>query len=249
MVKRLGLMFFLACGILVLLTGLGWAVNRVYFQETGDTIYISSFPGSVGLHMKFDYDGPDSLAAMVHPFTWAGSSAGVSLISKSCDNSGWFAGSAAAIFDQKTCRFDTPDKQMVNGLRFTEPTAVVTPGTNKLYAVWSFNITTENSVLCLDSTFMTPTSRLKWINTKGTGVFPQYTKKCWVIAKSPLKCGDANGDDVVDIADIVFLLNYVFYSGAPPRGLADVNGDGVVDISDIVWLINFIFYAGPAPHC
>jgi hypothetical protein len=199
--------------------------------------------------MKFDYDGPESLAAMVHPFTWAGSSAGISLVSKTCDNSGWFSGSAAAIFDQKTCRFDSPDKQMVNGLRFTQQTAIVSPGTNKLYAVWSFNVTTENSTLCLDSTFMSPSNRLKWINTKSVGIFPQYTKKCWVIAKSPLKCGDANVDGYVDIADVVYLINYVFRGGPQPPGLGDVDGDGVIDIVDIVWLIEYLFRGGPAPHC
>ena len=243
MKKELILIF----SLLILFANTLFATDRVYWDETGDTIYVSSFPARVDLHQRFDND--DTLAAMVHPFSWAGSSLGVSLVSKNCDNSGWFSGSAASVFDQKVCRLDAPNKQMVNGLRFTCPDCLVPPGTNKLYAVWSFNVTTENSTLCLDSTFMSPSNRLKWINTKSVGIFPQYTKKCWVIAKSPLKCGDANVDGQVDIADIVYIINYVFYSGPSPFGPADVNADGVTDIVDIVWLIEYLLRGGPAPHC
>jgi hypothetical protein len=65
-------------------------------------------------------------------------------------------------------------------------------------------------------------------------------------------CGDANVDGVVDIGDIVFLINYVFYSGPAPQPVfnaADVNSDGVVDIGDIVYLISYVFYSGPLPYC
>ena len=244
---RTGLVVALAVSFLLLFAASPFAANRVYFQETKDTLYIYKFPGKVDLHMMFDND--DTLTAMVHPFSWAGSSDSITLVAKNCDNSGWFAGSGAAIFDQKICRFDPPDKQMVNGLRFTCQTCVVPPGANRLYAVWTFNVQTENSILCMDSTFMTPTNHLRWINIKSAGITPQYTKRCWVIAKSPAVCGDANSDGKVDLVDIVYLINYVFYGGPPPGGSADVDGDGVVDISDIIWLINYMFYGGPPPTC
>jgi hypothetical protein len=61
--------------------------------------------------------------------------------------------------------------------------------------------------------------------------------------------GDANGDEITDIGDIVYLINYVFYGGpAPdPVELGDANCDGVVDIGDIVHLINYVFYEGIPP--
>jgi uncharacterized delta-60 repeat protein len=65
-------------------------------------------------------------------------------------------------------------------------------------------------------------------------------------------CGDANQDAIVDIGDIVYLINYVFYSGADPLSNSrcnDVNIDGVVDIGDIVYLINYVFYSGAEPNC
>jgi len=62
-------------------------------------------------------------------------------------------------------------------------------------------------------------------------------------------CGDANGDDVVNIGDPVFIINYVFKFGPTPDPLcsADANGDAAVNIGDPVYLINYIFKFGPAP--
>jgi hypothetical protein len=64
--------------------------------------------------------------------------------------------------------------------------------------------------------------------------------------------GDVNVDEVIDIGDIVYLINYVFYTGSPPVPCVekgDCNCDGIVDIGDIVCLINYVFYNGPPPCC
>ncbi len=62
-------------------------------------------------------------------------------------------------------------------------------------------------------------------------------------------CGDADGNQSVEISDVVFLIDYIFKSGpAPdPTEAADVNLDGAIDIGDPVYLINYIFRSGPAP--
>jgi outer membrane protein assembly factor BamB len=61
--------------------------------------------------------------------------------------------------------------------------------------------------------------------------------------------GDANGDSSITISDVVYLINYVYYSGTPPnpQEAGDANCDAVVNILDIVYLINYIFKGGPAP--
>ena len=63
--------------------------------------------------------------------------------------------------------------------------------------------------------------------------------------------GDANADGVVDIADVVYVLNYLFINGpAPiPFEAGNVNCDGLVDIADVVYLINYLFIDGPPPSC
>ena len=72
-----------------------------------------------------------------------------------------------------------------------------------------------------------------------------------VLASQPTYvAGDANGDDLVDVADIVFLINYLYRSGTAPDPLAagDSNADCVVDVADIVYLINYLYRSGPAPQ-
>jgi hypothetical protein len=65
----------------------------------------------------------------------------------------------------------------------------------------------------------------------------------------PFIPGDANGDDVVDIADVVYLINYLFIGGSAPDPMesGDVNGDGVVDVGDVLYLINYLFIGGSPP--
>jgi parallel beta-helix repeat protein len=64
-------------------------------------------------------------------------------------------------------------------------------------------------------------------------------------------CGDANGDEKVNLADIVYLVSYVFKHGPAPVPLArgDANGDGKVNIADIVYLVAYLFKGGPPPKC
>jgi rubredoxin len=63
--------------------------------------------------------------------------------------------------------------------------------------------------------------------------------------------GDANSDGVVDPADVVYLINYLFRSGPAPDPLqaGDANCDGVVDPADVVYLINYLFRNGTPPGC
>ena len=64
-------------------------------------------------------------------------------------------------------------------------------------------------------------------------------------------CGDANGDATINLADAVFLINYVFKSGPAPEPLeaGDANCDGSVNLADAVHLINYVFKGGPEPCC
>ena len=58
------------------------------------------------------------------------------------------------------------------------------------------------------------------------------------------KKGDANGDNTINAADIVFLVNIIMGSN-PDAGnsAADVNGDGVVNAADIVEIVKMIMAA------
>jgi uncharacterized Ntn-hydrolase superfamily protein len=64
------------------------------------------------------------------------------------------------------------------------------------------------------------------------------------------RCGDVNVDGVVTSADVIYLVNHVFKSGAPPQPVpeaGDVNQSGALTSADIIFLVNYIFKSGPAP--
>ncbi|MCK4403954.1 MAG: hypothetical protein KAW02_02575 [candidate division Zixibacteria bacterium] len=63
--------------------------------------------------------------------------------------------------------------------------------------------------------------------------------------------GDANGDGMIDLADVVFLISYLYKGGIPPTPLeaGDVNCDGEINLADVVYLINYLYRGGPAPPC
>ncbi len=64
---------------------------------------------------------------------------------------------------------------------------------------------------------------------------------------------DGNGDNLRDLTDAVFSLNFQFLAGVPSQcpGSMDCNKDGVIDLTDAVFDLNFQFLAGvppPAPY-
>jgi hypothetical protein len=63
--------------------------------------------------------------------------------------------------------------------------------------------------------------------------------------------GDANGDEVIDVADVMHLINYLFLAGPAPDPLeaGDANCDQVVDVADVMYLINYLFLGGSPPSC
>lgn len=62
-------------------------------------------------------------------------------------------------------------------------------------------------------------------------------------------CGDASGNFIVSVSDVVYLLNYIFSGGPAPNPVlaGDVNCSHTVSISDAVYLINYIFGGGSVP--
>lgn len=67
------------------------------------------------------------------------------------------------------------------------------------------------------------------------------------------KCGDVDGDGsaIPNIADLVFMVTYMFQEGEIPPVLpaVDVDGNGSIDIADVIWLVSYMFSDGPPPVC
>ena len=63
--------------------------------------------------------------------------------------------------------------------------------------------------------------------------------------------GDVNQDMLLDVADVVYMINYLYKSGTAPLPFVDqgdVNHDKVTDVSDVVFLLNYLFKSGSAPQ-
>lgn len=64
-------------------------------------------------------------------------------------------------------------------------------------------------------------------------------------------CGNANGDETVNVGDAVHIINYVLKDGPAPDPVeaGDANADWSTDFGDAVRLVNYVFRMGPAPAC
>ncbi len=78
----------------------------------------------------------------------------------------------------------------------------------------------------------------------GEAVRFYFTDREWVVA------GDVDGSGGgVDIADLVYLVTFMFQGGPPPVPYesANVNCIGDIDIADLVYLVSYMFQGGPQP--
>jgi len=64
-------------------------------------------------------------------------------------------------------------------------------------------------------------------------------------------CGDADNNGEVNVADLVYMVNYIFKAGPPPEILesADVNASGEINVADLVYMVDYVFKGGPPPYC
>ncbi len=77
-------------------------------------------------------------------------------------------------------------------------------------------------------------------DTDGDGV----GDACCCIAR-----GNADGEGGVNVADLTYLVEYLFFEGptppCPEEGNAD--GSGGINVADLTYLVDYLFFSGPAP--
>ncbi|MBC8256283.1 MAG: PepSY domain-containing protein [Candidatus Marinimicrobia bacterium] len=64
-----------------------------------------------------------------------------------------------------------------------------------------------------------------------------------MVSGNPSLPGDINGDESVNIQDIIFLINFILGTDDPDAAefnAADINGDNVLNIQDIILIVNLI---------
>jgi len=85
----------------------------------------------------------------------------------------------------------------------------------------------------------------------GPGTSTSFKLYAGFVHSTVVKCGDANADGSLTVADVVYLVNYLFKGGpvAKPYEAGEANCDGKVTVSDVVYLVNYLFKGGPVPIC
>ena len=107
----------------------------------------------------------------------------------------------------------------------------------------------QRTYLYFDSCFFPPAGDFILSNDMGNSITPFVSiEPIQILYWEPYICGDANGDNQVNIQDVYEIINYVFL-GSFPYGIwvCDANCDNQVNISDAVWLIIFLYNGGQKP--
>jgi hypothetical protein len=209
------------------------AADSVSFYPDYAYYPLPSGPGRFYAHMQVSND--NSLGAMILPFIWSGP---VSYDSVTFRES---------IFPSLLYRTVNPDigasKVLIGAIPVSEPPI---PPSRGLFATLCFTLTNNTGLVLVDSCFFSPINHFTFTTAEPQGYTPQFIFGDFPVLK--YWPGDANFDGRVDIADIVYLFNYLFVEGpAPPHPItSDINGpDRVIDVQDIVYLIDYLFTNGP----
>jgi hypothetical protein len=87
----------------------------------------------------------------------------------------------------------------------------------------------------------------------GPGTSPSYEMNSgfWQHFLGGFLRGDANGDGIINLEDVIYLVNYLYKGGLSPSPLeaGNCNCDEVLDVGDVIFLINYLLKDGPRPSC
>jgi hypothetical protein len=131
---------------------------------------------------------------------------------------------------------------------FGSGTSFATPLTAGVAALVIQAHPTWSNMQVREAMMMTANNHNSPNNTFGWGILDAWAAIHYQFIP-PYVHGDPNSDNIVNISDVVYLIQYIFAGGPAPSPLqsGDVNCDTMVNISDAVYLIQFIFSGGPAP--
>jgi hypothetical protein len=121
-------------------------------------------------------------------------------------------------------------------------------GGRVLVATFTFTLD-DTTTLCFDTTWFV-TSRHEFSRSDAVTYIPRDNLP-YCIAIQLAEYGDANGDGLINISDVIYMVNYLYRSGPPPVSFeaGDANCDGDHSLVDILTLINYLYKGGRPPGC
>jgi hypothetical protein len=141
---------------------------------------------------------------------------------------------------------------------YTYSTSTTDPENDDVFYQWDWNDSTINQWLgpfksgepC-HTVHNWSTPGLYNVRVRAKDIFDHKSDWSDSLPVAVYACGDCNCDGTIDVADIVYLINYLFIGGSEPQPMlcaGDCNADGAVNIADVVYLINYLFIGGSSPE-
>jgi hypothetical protein len=114
----------------------------------------------------------------------------------------------------------------------------------------TMTLTAEDTTTIRIDTCFAPGGRMAFSRSDAVTYIPWHNGPFYVNVQRSVY-GDATGDGVINIADVMYMINYLYRKGPYPASFeaGDANCDGVHGILDIVILINFLYKGGRHPGC
>jgi len=118
-----------------------------------------------------------------------------------------------------------------------------------LLATMTFKLE-DTTTVCVDSCFWPPAIHYNFSRSDAVTYIPRDNMPYCVRIRNAIR-GDANGDQVINVTDVVYMMNYLFRHGPPPVSFVsgDANCDDDLGILDVVLLINYLYKEGSVPGC
>ncbi|MCI0530879.1 MAG: S8 family serine peptidase [candidate division Zixibacteria bacterium] len=201
-----------------------------------DSIYFNESHGGVGetkVPLRILYHNEFPFTDLKVPISFAGAD-------MDCDSVS-FNQSRVAGFIIKSASIDNTNKTILIDVSHFSPLG---PGSGLLATAY---FTVDNSAAVgdtaeVDSAIIGGDSLYVVSTDPEFGTFdPKFVDS--FIAVEPWPRGDVNKSGGLDLADVIYTVNYLLKSGPSPNPLwlADFNGDGVVTLADVIQMVNRLF--------
>jgi hypothetical protein len=109
----------------------------------------------------------------------------------------------------------------------------------------------DTTTICVDTCFWPPDGvGIRFARSDAVTYIPRDNMPYCAKIRKAIR-GDANGDQVINVTDVIYLMNYLFRHGPSPVSFVcgDANCDDDLGILDVVILINYLYKGGTTPGC
>ncbi|UCB53467.1 MAG: dockerin type I repeat-containing protein [Candidatus Zixiibacteriota bacterium] len=124
------------------------------------------------------------------------------------------------------------------------------PGGERVLTATITFVLNDTTTICMDTCF-TPVGRPNVFSRSDAVTYIPRDNMPYCAGVVLSEYGDANGDGVINIADVMYMVNYLYRGGPYPASFeaGDANCDGTHGILDVLILVNYLYKGGRPPGC